>query len=299
MVGSSRRRTSGEYPAAAPITVAAATPMPKPAATRPSVTSVWRCNSPVRARSTKVAKITDGGGASRPEAQPIRTMNSHATASTTGSARPSAGRAKRDQRRGFARFAGATSLGVPSLGVPWAAMVMVTGDMLPAAKSMWWPAAPRLSADVAVVHQIVERLLHVDIGRDHAGLLQGEAGLQNGVALLGADAVEGQLGALLELDVDDGAGQFCHVHEDALFVVVVGQAIFARLFVDREHAFGQVGIVFQELLARIEDAPGVGRFVAIEQPRAVFDLRRRHHRIEAGPGVDVAADERDLAVGML
>src|SRR5580693_7501094 len=224
--------------------------MPKPAATRHRVTSVWRCNSPVRARSTKVAKMTEGGGASRPLAQPIRTMNSHATASTTGSARPSAGRSQRDQCRAFARSAGAAgaaSLGVPSLPVLWAAMVMVTGDMLPAAKSMWWAAASRLSADVAVVDQIVEGLLHVDIGRDHAGLLQGEAGLQDGVALLRADAVEGQLGALLELDVDDRAGQFGHVHEDAFFVVVVGQAIFARLFVNREHALGQVGIVFQEL----------------------------------------------------
>src|SRR6202035_707046 len=269
------------------------------AAPRHSVTSVWRCNSPVRARSTNVAKMTDGGGASRPEAQPIRTMNSQASARPTGSAKPSAGRSKRDQRRAIARSAGAASLGVPSLPVLWAAMVMVIGDLLLAAKSMWWPAAPRLSADVAVVHQIVERLLHVDIGRDHAGLLQGEAGLQDGIALLRTDAVECQLGALLELDVDDRAGQFGHVHEDAFFVVVIGQAIFARLFVNREHALGQIGIVFQELFARIEDAPGVGRLVAIEQPRTVLDLRRRHHRIEASPGIDVAADQRDLASGML
>ena len=95
--------------------VAAVTPMPKPAATRASVTSVSRCNSPLRARSTKVAKMTDGGGASRPLAQPMRTMNSHATASATGSTRPSAGRAKRDQRRAFARSAGAASLVSPSL----------------------------------------------------------------------------------------------------------------------------------------------------------------------------------------
>ncbi len=48
-----------------------------------------------------------------------------------------------------------------------------------------------------------------------------------------------------------------------------------------------------------EDAPGVGRLVAVEQPRAVLDLGLRHHRIEARPGVDVAANERGLAVGML
>ena len=33
--------------------------------------------------------------------------------------------------------------------------------------------------------------------------------------------------------------------------------------------------------------------------RAVLDLGLRHHRIEAGPGIDVAADERGLAVRML
>ena len=97
--------------------------------------------------------------------------------------------------------------------------------------------------DEAVVDQIVERLLHVDIGRDHAGLLQRQARLQDGVALLRADAVEGQIGALLELDVDHGVRQLGHIHEDALLVVVIGQAIFARLLVDREHALGQVRIV--------------------------------------------------------
>ena len=37
----------------------------------------------------------------------------------------------------------------------------------------------------------------------------------------------------------------------------------------------------------------------IEQLGAVLDFGLRHHRIEAGPGVDVAADQRGLAVGML
>ena len=37
----------------------------------------------------------------------------------------------------------------------------------------------------------------------------------------------------------------------------------------------------------------------IEQFCALLDFGLRHHRIEAGPGVDVAADQRGLAVGML
>jgi hypothetical protein len=77
--------------------VAAATPQAKPAATRPSVTSVSRCSSPLLARSTKVANTTDGGGISRPLDQPMRTMNSQPTASVTGKSSPSAGRVRRDQ----------------------------------------------------------------------------------------------------------------------------------------------------------------------------------------------------------
>src|SRR5580692_8128261 len=171
MVGSSRRRTSGEYPAAAPITVATATPMPKPAATRASVTSVLRCNSPVRARSTKVAKITDGGGARRPVAQPMRTTNSHTSASVTGSTRPSAGRAQRDQR-----FETAGPTGTAVFDVPSTATVMVTRDMGPAANAT-------SDSDVAVVDQVVKRLFHIDARRNDASLLQREPRFQNGVAL--------------------------------------------------------------------------------------------------------------------
>src|SRR5580704_10919433 len=77
--------------------VAAATPKPKPAATRPSVTNVSRCRSPVLARSTKVANTTDGGGTRRPVDQPMRTTNSQATAAVTGKISPSTGRANRAQ----------------------------------------------------------------------------------------------------------------------------------------------------------------------------------------------------------
>src|SRR3954471_10205911 len=55
----------------------------------------------------------------------------------------------------------------------------------------------------AIVDQIVQRLLHVDIRLDYAGLLQGDAGLQDRVALLGTDLVVGDGGAFLELLVGD------------------------------------------------------------------------------------------------
>src|ERR1041385_3983331 len=58
-----------------------------------------------------------------------------------------------------------------------------------------------------VVDQAVERLLHIDIGLDHAGLLQRDAGLQDRVALLGADLVVGDGGAFLQLLVGDRVGE--------------------------------------------------------------------------------------------
>ena len=39
--------------------------------------------------------------------------------------------------------------------------------------------------------------------------------------------------------------------------------------------------------------------LAEEQLGAVLDFGLRHHRIETGPGIDVAADQRGLAVGVL
>src|ERR1700740_344185 len=144
--------------------------MPNPAATRPSVTSVWRCRSPLRARSTKVAKIT-------------------------GSSRPSAGRAKRAHLWGASRSA--------RTELPSAAMVMLTTDMAPDANAMWpnlsarvARGAPSSRRDVAVVDQFLERVLDVDVARNDAGLLQRDTGLQDGVALLRADAVVREVGPL-------------------------------------------------------------------------------------------------------
>ena len=49
--------------------------------------------------------------------------------------------------------------------------------------------------------------LHVDVGLDHAGLLKRDAGRQDRVTLRRADLAVGELGALLELLVDDGLRQ--------------------------------------------------------------------------------------------
>ena len=71
--------------------------------------------------------MTDGGGASRPLAQPIRTMNSQGTASVTGSTKPRAGRVNRAQR---------FSPPARRAGLPSTTIVMPTRDMVACAKAM-------------------------------------------------------------------------------------------------------------------------------------------------------------------
>ena len=94
-------------------------------------------------------------------------------------------------------------------------------------------------------------------------------------------------------------GQLGDADESFLQFVGIRQRIFARLLIDCQHATNHVRMVFQELFADVEDAPGVGGGLAEEQSGAVLDFRLRHHRIEPGPGIDVAADQRGLAVGVL
>ena len=58
--------------------------------------------------------------------------------------------------------------------------------------------------------------------------------------------------------VDDGIGQLGRGDEVGFQLVIVAQRIFARLLVDGEHAFHQIGILLGEFLADIENAPGIG-----------------------------------------
>src|SRR5262245_18145602 len=58
-------------------------------------------------------------------------------------------------------------------------------------------------------------------------------------------------------------------------------------------------MLFGKFLADIKYAPGIGGSIAIEESGAVLDFGLGHHRIEPGPGVDVATDQRGHAVRML
>src|SRR4051794_28642840 len=229
----------------------------------------------------------------------MRTAISQNNASATGSSKPSAGRST----RAAPRFEIAS--GAPACS---ASAVMETKDTAEPSNAISRIAvagAPRErrasvgSRHVAIVDEIVDRLLDVDARADHARLLQGEACLEDGLPLRRADLVVSELGALLELLVDDVVRELGDGDEGLLELIVVGERIFARLLVSGNHPPHDVGVILSELLAHIEDAPGIGLAVAVEQPRAVLDLVLRHHRVKAGPGVDVATDQQVAAVGVL
>src|SRR5215510_9601261 len=283
--------------------VPATTPKKKPAATRVTVASVWACSSPVEARSRKVSKITDGGGNNRPLESPMPTAISQPAASVTGSTRPSVGQASRASR--LCGAFPAVSLVASRCAADCSAVaVMKKRDMTHATNATgatadsvvpdapkaragthcidrrWIPALASLGRDdkfsvrhhIAVVDQIIERLFHIDTRTDHAGLLQRDAGFQDRVALRRADLVVDEPGALLELLVDHVGAQLGHADEDLLELVVVGERILARLLVGGDHSLHEIGMVFDELLTRIEDAPGVGVGVAIKQLRTIENL---------------------------
>src|SRR5215471_10013021 len=287
--------------------VPATTPKKKPAATRATVANVWACSSPVEARSRKVLKITDGGGSSRPLESPRSTTISQPTASVTGTTSPSVGQARRDSRL-LSAFAGAAC----SVPVSPVAAVMDTRDITssrnatggearspdgakrnPGAAEQAAPPFPGIAPlypgyrrlvrhHISTVDQLIERLLDVDARADHTRLLQRNAGLKDRLPLRRADLVVDEAGALLELLVDHVLAQLGHSDEDLPELVVVRERVLARLLVGRDHSLDQVRMIFDELLARVEDAPGVGVGVAIEQPSAVDDLMLRHHRVEPG-----------------
>src|SRR6185437_5752654 len=81
----------------------------------------------------------------------------------------------------------------------------------------------------AAVDQGVDRGLHVDVGLDHAGLLERETRGQDRFTLRRADLAVGQLGALLELLVHHRVRQLGCGDEDLLELVVVAERILARL----------------------------------------------------------------------
>src|SRR6266404_8074554 len=132
-----------------------------------------------------VAKILVGGGTSRPLDRPSQTMISHASASPTGSASPSAGRAKRRRRPGDAGVAIASALSSAGSSTVMAiARTLLASDCKLADGRILCGSSPRkrgrrntLRFSIRrqrnlIVDQCVERCLDVDLGVAHAGLLQ-------------------------------------------------------------------------------------------------------------------------------
>src|ERR1700688_2927798 len=118
--------------------------------------------------------MRDGGGTRRPLDKPERTASSQPQASANGTSNPTAGRASRDQ--GSRRFSSAwvcstaTLIGTRDIKIPAEGK-----PSHPAKAGQDTPERADRSVryrDVTIIDQVVERLLHVDVGRDDAGLLE-------------------------------------------------------------------------------------------------------------------------------
>src|SRR5262245_434899 len=270
----------------APKIVPAMTPNTNPHATRQSVASACCCSSPVAARSLNVFQITDGGGTRRPLDKPMRTAISQNSASATGSKKPSAGR----RRRAAPAFGVAS--GTPACSTP--AVINTRDTAEPSNAISRVPTRATCARGrrtllrgrhVAIVDELVDGLLDVDAGADHTRLLQRTTRFEDRFPLRRADLVVGELGAFLELLVDDRAIQAGDADEYLLQLIVIGERIFARLLVSRNHPPHHVGVILGELLAHVEDAPRIGFVLAVKQPGAVLQLVLRPTRIAACPGV--------------
>ena len=107
--------------------------------------------------------------------------------------------------------------------------------------------------------------------------------------LLLADLAAGEVGAL-QLPGDHRLRQPGGGDQRGVQFGRMGERPFAGGFVGGEHAADDVRMGGGEVLADVQHAPGVVCRVAVEQAGAVFDLGGGHHRVEAGPGGDVAAN---------
>src|SRR5215470_12622355 len=157
----------------------------------------------------------------------MRTAISQNKANATGSSKPSAGRSTHAAPR-FEIASGARACS--------ASAVMATRDTAEPSNAIspmpvrGTPRAGRASVrgrDVAIVDEVVDRLLDVDARTDHARLLQGDACFEDRFPLRRADLVVGELGALLELLVDDVVRELGDGDEGLLELVVVGERILA------------------------------------------------------------------------
>ncbi len=92
--GSNSRCSRLLAPFSIPKIVPSAPPMANPMSTRVNVARVCDCSSPLRSRADAVSTSREGGGISRPEARPRRTVASHPAASSSGMIQPT----RRDAR---------------------------------------------------------------------------------------------------------------------------------------------------------------------------------------------------------
>ena len=174
--------------------------------------ATWRCSSPVCASSANVAKITEGGGTRRPSDKPEPHRDfpddrqrrpaapGRAAAATSAPARSRVRRCAvpawlvrrcvMDTKRHTNTRCKASSASIRNVVTGQRALHRRCSDRLRGAPGTATSQRQFVSAHASVVDQVVDRRLHVDVGLDHAGLLQREAGRQDRLALRRADLAE-------------------------------------------------------------------------------------------------------------
>src|SRR5882724_4682904 len=292
--GSSSSRQVREYPVSEPATVAAAAPRKKPANTRYSVMPIWPNSSLVAAMPAISSKTAVGAGSLLGGMNPTRQAASHKTRRMSGMTRPRPIRRRRAAPPPRARRGAALSVRESLAGGARSATAMTAlSGRLVRGQLLGDPL------DVLRIDQGVDGRGHIDIGRNDACLLQRHSCRQDRVMLRGPDDRMRQVGALAQLLRRHLVVELGGLDENGAQLVRMVQRPFARMLIGHQHALDQLRVLLRELLAHIEDAPAVLVGVTVEEHGAVLQLRLRHIGVEAGPGVDLAVDERVLAVGML
>src|SRR5437764_2112691 len=115
---------------------------------------------------------------------------------------------------------------------------------------------------VAVVNERIQGLLDLHASGNDPRLLQRKPRLENAFALRGTDLVVRELGAFLELLVDDRSVELGGGDEYPLELVIVQKRCLARVLIDGKHTAHEVSVILQKLLARVQDSPGVRVLIA-------------------------------------
>jgi hypothetical protein len=160
----------------------------------------------------------------------------------------------------------------------------------PRTASLTLPRTAR--STIASVHVLAA--LHQVLGDE-----QGREVLQYGELGGAGDGGDVEVGALGELPRRYRLRDLRCPGQHALGVLGVGDDPGSRPLVGVDDGLHEVGMRLEEGLGDVQEAVGIEGEVAIDQCGAGLDLRLRHVRVQAGPGVHLVPLQGGLAVLML